>query len=60
MKLMFGHYFATDMMLGCGYEVQSKTKVFRYFGYIQIFWISLRYMGKILADEASDHRSRSF
>ena len=23
LKLMFGHYFATDMMLGCGYEVQS-------------------------------------
>ena len=32
--------------------------VFRYFGYIQIFWIALRYMGKILANEASDHRSR--
>ena len=34
------------------------TWPFRYFGYIQIFWIALRYMGKILANEASDHRSR--
>ena len=27
LKLMFGHYFATDMMLGCGYEVQSWSRL---------------------------------